>query len=174
MKTTIDGFLAPNASNDYRRAREQLYDAERKLIQQVEQVAQQRRTLPPGPEVPDYEFIGVDGPVRLSQLFNPDREPYLAMYHMMYWADDDSFCPMCSGWIADRQRRDGERDASLGEQPAEHRAQLHRASRRVRDCDGHVHGDDDHVPGLKTKKRNVDRLLSAVGNQRHRTGEELK
>ncbi len=21
------------------------------------------------------------------------------MYHLMYWADDDEFCPMCSGWI---------------------------------------------------------------------------
>jgi predicted dithiol-disulfide oxidoreductase (DUF899 family) len=99
MKTTIDGLVAPNASNDYRQARERLYAAERNLIQQVEQVAQMRRALPQGPEVPDYEFIGVDGPVRLSQLFNPHLEPYLVMYHVMYWADDDSFCPMCSGWI---------------------------------------------------------------------------
>lgn len=99
MKTKIDGLVAPNASNDYRRARENLYAAERNLIQQVEQVAQMRRALPQGPEVPDYEFIGPEGPVRLSQLFNPHLEPYLVMYHVMYWAHDDSFCPMCSGWI---------------------------------------------------------------------------
>jgi len=99
MKTTIDGLVAPNASNEYRQAREKLYAAERKLLRHVEQVAEQRRSLPAGPEVPDYEFIGPDGPVRLSQLFNADREPYLVMYHVMYWAEDDTFCPMCSGWI---------------------------------------------------------------------------
>lgn len=99
MKTTIDGLLAPNASNDYRQAREKLYAAERNLIRQVEQVAEMRRALPQGPEVPDYEFIGLDGPVRLSQIFDSHLEPYLVMYHVMYWADDDSFCPMCSGWI---------------------------------------------------------------------------
>jgi predicted dithiol-disulfide oxidoreductase (DUF899 family) len=99
MTTTTDGLVAPNASNDYRRARERLYAAERELLAHVEQVAEMRRALPAGPEVPDYEFIGPDGPVRLSQLFLPDREPYLVMYHVMYWADDDSFCPMCSGWI---------------------------------------------------------------------------
>ncbi len=62
-------------------------------------MVQMRRALPEGPEVPDYEFIGADGPVRLSQLFEAGREPYLVMYHVMYWADDDEFCPMCSGWV---------------------------------------------------------------------------
>ena len=99
MKQQIDCLVAPNASAEYRRARETLYDAEKKLMQQVERVAHMRRDLPQGPEVPDYEFIGTDGPVRLSQLFEAGREPYLVMYHIMYWADDDEFCPMCSGWI---------------------------------------------------------------------------
>jgi predicted dithiol-disulfide oxidoreductase (DUF899 family) len=79
MKTRIDGLVSPNASNDYRRARETLYAAERDLIRHVEEVARIRRALPPGPEVPDYEFVGVDGRVRLSGLFNPHREPYLVM-----------------------------------------------------------------------------------------------
>jgi predicted dithiol-disulfide oxidoreductase (DUF899 family) len=99
MKTTIDGLVAPNASDGYRGAREKLYVAERELLAHIEQVAQMRRALPGGPEVPDYEFVGLDGPARLSQLFNPHLEPYLVMYHVMYWADEDSFCPMCSGWI---------------------------------------------------------------------------
>ncbi len=99
MKTTIDGLVAPNASAEYRQAREKLFAAEKNLMKQVEQVAQMRRDLPQGPEVSDYEFMGIDGPVRLAQLFNPDREPYLVMYHLMYWTDDDDFCPMCSGWI---------------------------------------------------------------------------
>jgi predicted dithiol-disulfide oxidoreductase (DUF899 family) len=94
-----DRFVAPGASNEYRQAREKLFAAEKRMMQSIEEVAQMRRDLPQGPEVPDYEFIGADGPVRLSQLFEKGREPYLVMYHVMYWADDDDFCPMCSGWI---------------------------------------------------------------------------
>lgn len=99
MKSTIDRLLAPNASPAYREAREELYAAEKQLMQHVERVATMRRELSQGPQVPDYEFIGPDGPTRLSQLFDRDREPYLVMYHLMYWPDDDEFCPMCSGWI---------------------------------------------------------------------------
>lgn len=99
MKQQIDRLVAPNASGEYRRAREKLYDAEKSLMQQVERVAQMRRDLPQGPEVPDYQFVGAGGLTRLSQLFEAGREPYLVMYHVMYWTDDDEFCPMCSGWI---------------------------------------------------------------------------
>lgn len=99
MTETIDRLMAPGASNEYRKARERLYAAEKNLMLQIEQVARMRRELPQGPEVPDYEFAALEGPVRLSQLFQPGREPYLVMYHVMYWADDDEFCPMCSGWI---------------------------------------------------------------------------
>jgi predicted dithiol-disulfide oxidoreductase (DUF899 family) len=99
MKTSIDGLLSPNASAEYREAREKLYAAERNLIREIEEVARMRRALPQGPEVADFEFIGTAGPVRLSQTFNPRREPFVVMYHVMYWAADDSFCPMCSGWV---------------------------------------------------------------------------
>jgi predicted dithiol-disulfide oxidoreductase (DUF899 family) len=34
----------------------------------------------------------------LSELF-ADGKPDLVMYHLMYWAKDDRFCPMCSMWI---------------------------------------------------------------------------
>ena len=34
----------------------------------------------------------------MSELFE-DGKPYLILYHLMYWANDDSFCPMCSLWI---------------------------------------------------------------------------
>lgn len=99
MATMIDLLVAPDASNEYREAREKLLAAEKNLMQHVEQVAQMRRNLPQGPEVPDYTFTGPDGKVRLSQLFQAGLEPYLVMYHLMYWADEDEFCPMCSGWI---------------------------------------------------------------------------
>jgi predicted dithiol-disulfide oxidoreductase (DUF899 family) len=99
MAVTIDRFIAPGASDEYRQAREKLFAAEKQLMQRIEEVAQMRRALPQAPEVPDYRFIGLEGPVRLSNLFKEGREPYLVMYHVMYWADDDEFCPMCSGWV---------------------------------------------------------------------------
>ena len=99
MKSTIDRLLAPNSSAEYRQARDQLLEAEKDLMQQIERVAERRRSLPPGPAVSDYEFAGEKGALRLSQLFHTDREPYVVVYHLMYWSDDDEFCPMCSGWI---------------------------------------------------------------------------
>src|SRR5579863_2315424 len=99
MDTTIDRLVASGSSDEYRHARENLYAAEKNLMQHVEQIARMRRELPEGPEVPDYEFVGIDGQIRLSQLFQSGREPFLVMYHVMYWAEDDEFCPMCSGWI---------------------------------------------------------------------------
>jgi predicted dithiol-disulfide oxidoreductase (DUF899 family) len=36
--------------------------------------------------------------VHLSDLFK-DGKNELIIYHLMYWADDDEFCPMCSMWI---------------------------------------------------------------------------
>lgn len=86
------------ADNAYRVAREQLRTAEVALQDQIEAVAAMRRGLPPGPEVPDYEFREGEKRVRLSELFSPDK-PELIVYHLMYWADDDEFCPMCSMWI---------------------------------------------------------------------------
>jgi len=99
MDTTIDRLVASGSSDEYRHARENLYAAEKNLMQHVEQIARMRRELPEGPEVPDYEFVGIDGQIRLSQLFQSGREPFLVMYHVMYWAEDDEFCPICSGWI---------------------------------------------------------------------------
>ena len=43
MNSTLDRLAAPSASNEYREAREKLYDAEKNLMKQVEQVAQMRR-----------------------------------------------------------------------------------------------------------------------------------
>jgi predicted dithiol-disulfide oxidoreductase (DUF899 family) len=57
-----------------------------------------RRSLPPGPIVPDYAFVEAHGRVRLRELFE-EGKPELILYHLMYWANDESFCPMCSLWI---------------------------------------------------------------------------
>ena len=70
-------------SDEYRDAREELRLSEVALAAQREQVASQRRSLPPGPTVSDYTFV--EGPAdladdtplrtpRLSELFGaPDR-----------------------------------------------------------------------------------------------------
>lgn len=91
-------FTMPGASDEYKAARDELMEAEFALREHVERVAALRRTLPPGPSVPDYEFIDGDKRVRLSELF-ADGKPYLLMYHVMYFQDDEEFCPMCSMWV---------------------------------------------------------------------------
>jgi predicted dithiol-disulfide oxidoreductase (DUF899 family) len=91
-------YMMPNASDEYRAARENLIDAELALREHVQRVAALRRTLPAGPTIPDYEFVEGDERVRLSDLFS-DGRPYLLMYHVMYWQDDQEFCPMCSMWV---------------------------------------------------------------------------
>lgn len=88
----------PGAGDEYAAARAQLLDAEMALRDHVEQVAALRRALPQGPLVKDYEFLDGTKRVKLSELF-ADGKPYLAMYHFMYWPDDDEFCPMCSMWV---------------------------------------------------------------------------
>jgi predicted dithiol-disulfide oxidoreductase (DUF899 family) len=98
MMTRRTPFTMPGASDKYHAAREKLLDAEADLREHVERVAAMRRALPPGPNVPDYEFFDGDKLVKLSELFS-DGKPYLVMYHFMYWPDDQEFCPMCSMWV---------------------------------------------------------------------------
>ncbi len=90
--------LMPGADEAYRQSRDRLRSAESELRDRIEEVAAMRRKLPPGPVVPDYEFFEGVKRVRLSELFE-DGKPYLILYHLMYWADEDSFCPMCSLWL---------------------------------------------------------------------------
>jgi predicted dithiol-disulfide oxidoreductase (DUF899 family) len=90
--------VMPGASEEYRTAREQLRRAEVAMRDRIEEVASARRSLPAGPEVPDYAFLENGKRVRLSELFT-DGKPELIVYHVMYWADDDEFCPMCSMWV---------------------------------------------------------------------------
>ena len=91
-------LFMPGADEAYRQARDRLRQKEIELRDRIEEVAAMRRSLPQGPGVPDYGFVENGKPVRLSELFE-DGKPYLILYHLMYWADDDDFCPMCSLWI---------------------------------------------------------------------------
>jgi predicted dithiol-disulfide oxidoreductase (DUF899 family) len=86
----------PNESQEYRAARDALLKQEIDLRRQMEAVAAQLRSLPPGGEVRrDYVFdrIGDDGAVtrvRMSQLFGDSDT--LMLYHYMFPRDpgDDS------------------------------------------------------------------------------------
>jgi predicted dithiol-disulfide oxidoreductase (DUF899 family) len=98
----------PHESAEYLAKREEVRLAEIELRQQRERVAELRRALPPGPSIPDYEFL--EGPtslddgddpvrtVRLSELFtSPDRS--LVIYHFMFGKKQTTACPMCTAWI---------------------------------------------------------------------------
>jgi predicted dithiol-disulfide oxidoreductase (DUF899 family) len=94
----------PNESDDYRKARNELLDAEAALREQTERVAALRRTLPVGGEAKeDYEFeeLGSDGGVqktRLSQLFNAEQNSLL-IYGFMFGPNMDRPCPMCTSYL---------------------------------------------------------------------------
>jgi predicted dithiol-disulfide oxidoreductase (DUF899 family) len=83
----------PGESDDYRRARNELLDAEVELRRAIERVAAQRRALPPGGAVPeDYRFeeaTDSGGEVRLSELFAPGKDT-LVVYSFMFprWRGD--------------------------------------------------------------------------------------
>jgi predicted dithiol-disulfide oxidoreductase (DUF899 family) len=85
----------PNESKQYRAARDKLLQAEIDLRRQLETVAAQRRTLPPGGEVAeDYVFEGERGAVRLSQLF--EKGSTLVAYNFMYGPRMPKACPSCT------------------------------------------------------------------------------
>ena len=99
----------PGESDEYRRARNELLQAEIDLRRQIEAVAAQRRTLPLGGAVPtDYEFDEWDEgantarPVRLSELFE-DGQDTLFLYSFMFTPGDagplDVACPHCTSII---------------------------------------------------------------------------
>jgi predicted dithiol-disulfide oxidoreductase (DUF899 family) len=91
----------PNESADYRKARNELLRAEKKLRKQIEAVAALRRTLPLGGEVKE-DYVFDEGPakkVKLSQLFEAKKKPTLVVYSFMYGPNMESACPMCTSML---------------------------------------------------------------------------
>ena len=85
--TEVDpGIRFPGESEEYRRERNRLLEAEAGLRRAIEQVAAQRRALPPGGIVgDDYRFEEVsDGrQVRFSELFEAGKNT-LVIYSVMF------------------------------------------------------------------------------------------
>jgi predicted dithiol-disulfide oxidoreductase (DUF899 family) len=80
------GIRFPGESEEYRRERNRLLEAEAGLRQTIERVAEQRRALPRGGVVPDdYRFEQAsDGrEVRFTELFVPGKDT-LVIYSFMF------------------------------------------------------------------------------------------
>ena len=90
----------PNETPDYRTARNALLEAEIALRRQTEAVAEMRRALPPGGDVPeDYVFERIGAhfrpeSVKMSELFG--EHPTLLLYSYMFGPERDSPCPGCT------------------------------------------------------------------------------
>jgi predicted dithiol-disulfide oxidoreductase (DUF899 family) len=96
----LSSLTYPNESDEYRTARNALLAEEAALRKQIEAVAEHRRALPPGGEVPqDYVFErirknGMPEEVAISKLFG--RHDTLILYSFMYGPERDAPCPMCT------------------------------------------------------------------------------
>ena len=94
----------PNESASYRQARNALLQEEMELRRHIERVAQQRRALPQGGEVPeDYVFEGKrpsgrTGRMKLSELFAPGKDT-LAIYSFMFGPERAEPCPGCTHFL---------------------------------------------------------------------------
>src|SRR5258708_12592771 len=100
MKQMIEG-----ETEEYRKLRDQLLEAEIALKDQTERVAVLRRKLPAGPPV-ETDYVFREGPtdirdespenfrdVRLSELFAPGKDS-LIVDHMMWGPNDNLPCPL--------------------------------------------------------------------------------
>jgi predicted dithiol-disulfide oxidoreductase (DUF899 family) len=96
----------PNESAAYRRARTALLAEEIELRRHIERVAEQRRALPPGGTVMNYQFIGESGPTDLAGMFG-DKDT-LVIYTYMFGPQREKPCPMCTSLLSawDGEARD--------------------------------------------------------------------
>lgn len=93
-----NGVTFAGESAEYRQARNALLAEELELRRQIERVAEQRRALPPGPEVKgDYRFVGEHGTVDFAGLFG-DKQT-LVTYSYMFGPQRERPCPMCTSLL---------------------------------------------------------------------------
>lgn len=101
-------FVFSGENNDYQHRRQELLQAEIALKDQLEHVAALRRALPLGMSVPDYVFregsmdLTQNDPsdfhdVHFADLFT-DGHDTLIVDHLMFAAEDNEPCVMCSMW----------------------------------------------------------------------------
>jgi predicted dithiol-disulfide oxidoreductase (DUF899 family) len=89
----------PNETDEYRSARNSLLAEEIELRRRIEHVAELRRALPLGGEIPeDYVLEGENGPIRFSDLFG-DKQT-LVIYSFMFGPQRERPCPMCTSLLS--------------------------------------------------------------------------
>ncbi len=93
----------PGESDEYRRARNALLEAELALEDNLRDVAALRQKLPIGGRVPeDYVFDTLDAgqgsTIRMSDLFATGRTN-LFLYSFMFGPDDAAPCPACTSLV---------------------------------------------------------------------------
>jgi predicted dithiol-disulfide oxidoreductase (DUF899 family) len=96
----------PNESAEYRRARTALLAEEIELRRHIERVAVQRRALPAGGTVKNYQFTGESGPIDLAGMFG--EKDTLVIYTYMFGPQREKPCPMCTSLLSawDGEARD--------------------------------------------------------------------
>jgi predicted dithiol-disulfide oxidoreductase (DUF899 family) len=163
-----NGVRFPNESEAYRRARDELLAEEIELRRHIERVAERRRALPPGGEVPmaDYRFEGEAGPAGFADLFGGKQT--LAVYSYMFGPQRQRPCPMCTSLLAalDGEARDVEQRMALvvvARSPIERLAAFKKERgwtglRLYSDVDGaytrdYVSADDADVPAFNVFTR---------------------
>jgi predicted dithiol-disulfide oxidoreductase (DUF899 family) len=88
----------PNESSAYREARNKLLAEEIELRRHIAAVAQQRRALPLGGEIPEeYTVTGPNGSLKFSELFG--NKNTLLVYSMMFGPQRKRPCPMCTSML---------------------------------------------------------------------------
>jgi len=88
--------IFPGETAKYRAARNSLLKKEVKLRREVEKVAAKRRKLPLGGALPeDYVFDSASGTLKLSELFESDKDTLL-LYNFMFGPQMAEPCPYCS------------------------------------------------------------------------------
>lgn len=89
----------PNEPPGYRPAREALLAEEIELRRHIARVAEQRRALPPGGEVPEgYRFLDREGrSLTLGDLFA--GKDTLVLYVWMFGPQRERPCPMCTNLL---------------------------------------------------------------------------
>jgi predicted dithiol-disulfide oxidoreductase (DUF899 family) len=94
----------PNEPDGYRRARDELLEAEVELRRQEEAVAAKRRALPVGGEVTGgYTFAAPSGPVTFPELFATGKDT-LYLYSFMFIPGEqglplETACPSCTSIV---------------------------------------------------------------------------
>jgi len=79
----------------------ELRTREKVATHELDAIAAARRRLPMV-ELPDYRLDGVDGPVRLVDMFEGRRQ--LIVYHHMWFPGETWQCPGCTGFTSEFTR----------------------------------------------------------------------